>query len=86
LLDAEVCVDTGISGGAREVLVLSVGNVLFGSRVSVLLGQTKINDEQLVAVSPDAHEKVVWLNVSMNEVLVVDKLNSPYHLYTIMWG
>ena len=38
----------------------------------------------LVAVSPDAHEKVVWLNVSMNEVLVVDKLNSPYHLYTIM--
>ena len=42
-----MCVDAGISGGAREVLVLSVGNVLFGPRVSVLLGQTKINDEQL---------------------------------------
>lgn len=47
LLDAQVSVDAGVSGSASEVLVLSVRNVLLGPGVSVLLGQTKINDEQL---------------------------------------
>ena len=35
----------------------------------------------LIAVSPDAHQKVVRLYISMDEVLVVDVLNSPNHLH-----
>ena len=45
LLNAQVRVDTGISGSAGEVLVFSVGDVLFGSCVSILLSQAKVNDK-----------------------------------------
>jgi len=45
LLNAQMCVDTGISGSAGEVLVFSVGDVLFGSCISILLGQAKVNDK-----------------------------------------
>ena len=35
-------VDAGVPGGASEILVLPVGNVLVGARISELFGQTKI--------------------------------------------
>ena len=34
----------------------------------------------LVAVSADAHQEVVWLDVTMNKVLVVYILNPTNHL------
>lgn len=34
----------------------------------------------LITVSPNPHEEVVRLDVSVNEVLVVDVLNPPNHL------
>ena len=40
--------------------------------VSVFLGQAKVDQEQLVAVSPDPHEEVVWLNVSVDEVFIMN--------------
>ena len=35
-------VDAGVAGGAREILVLPVGNVLVGAGIPELFGQTKI--------------------------------------------
>ena len=35
-------VDAGVAGGAREILVLPIGNVLVGARISELFGQSKI--------------------------------------------
>ncbi len=67
-------------GGSGEVLVLSVGNVLTASVVPVFLGQTKVNEEQFVAMATDAHEKVVGLDVAMNKVFVVNKLDPADHL------
>ena len=34
----------------------------------------------LIAMPPNAHEEVVWFNVSVNEVLVVYILNTTNHL------
>lgn len=34
----------------------------------------------LVTAFTDTHEKVIWFNVSMNEILVVEIFNSAYHL------
>ena len=48
--------------------------------VPVLLGQTKVYQEELVAVSPDPHQEVVGLDVPVDEVLVVDILDPPDHL------
>ena len=47
LLDAQVGVDAGIARRPRQVLVFSVGDVLPGTVVTVLLGQTKVDQENL---------------------------------------
>ena len=46
--------------------------MLPGSVVSVFLGQSEVDEEQLVTVTADSHEEVVWLNVSVDEVFIMD--------------
>ena len=41
---AEMCVDTHISSGSCQALVLAIRNVLVCFRVNVFLGETKVND------------------------------------------
>lgn len=69
-------VDTGIAGSTSEVLVLTVWNVEVSLRVTVLLGQTKIDDINLVSALTDAHEEVVRLDITVDEGLGVDVLNA----------
>lgn len=76
ITDAEVRVDAGVSSGPREVLVLSIGDVLVRSRITILLCKTKINYIHKIPLLAKSHEKVVGFYVSMNEVLRVDELNS----------
>ena len=57
-----------------------VRNVSPRSVVTILFGQSEINQEELVTVTADSHEEVVRLDVSVDEVLVVDKLDSADHL------
>jgi hypothetical protein len=44
--------------------------------VPVLFGQTKIDHIDLVASLTDAHEEVVWLDVSVDEVTRVNVFNA----------
>lgn len=44
--------------------------------VTVLLGQAEVNDIDLVSTLADAHQEVVWLDVTMDEGLGVDVLNT----------
>lgn len=74
--DAQVGVDGGVAGGAGEVLVLAVGNVLVGAGVAVLLGQAEVDDVDQVALLAQAHQEVVGLHVSVDEVLGVDVLDA----------
>ena len=46
--------------------------MLSRSVVPILLGQSEVDEEQLVTVTADSHEEVVWFNVSVDEVFVVD--------------
>ena len=52
-------INRGISGGAGEVFVLSVGDVGSTPVVSVLLGQAKVYEEEFVAVAPDSHQEII---------------------------
>ena len=70
----QVCVDGGVAGCARQILVLAVGDVLVCACVTVLLGQAKVNDVHQVALLAQAHQEVVWLHVPVDEVLGVDVL------------
>ena len=75
LTNAEVCVDACVACGACQVLVLPVRYVLVGACITVLLCQSKVNDVDQVALLAKAHEEVVGLHITVDEVLQVNELN-----------
>ena len=48
-------IDTRITGSSSQILVLTIWNMEVGLGVTVFLGQTKVNDIDLVAPLSDAH-------------------------------
>ena len=78
--DAQMGINGSITSSTRQVLVLPIWDVEMGLRVTVLLGQTKINDIDLVAALADAHEEVVRLDITVDEGLGVDVFNAGNEL------
>jgi len=78
LLAAQVRVDTHITSSSRQRLPLTIRNVLLGLGIAILFGHTKIDDMDdvgsLAAWAPN--EKVVWLDVSVDQVFLMDGLDS----------
>ena len=74
--DAQVGVDRSITGGTSQVLVLTVWDVEVSLWVTVLLGQTEINDIDLVTTLTNAHQEVVGLDITVDEGLGVDVLDA----------
>ena len=72
LLDTQVSVDGGVAGSSSEILVLSVRDMKMGLGVTELLGETEIDDIDLIASLSDAHEEVVGFDIAMNEISRVD--------------
>ena len=61
LFDAEVGVDGGVPGRAREVLVFSVRDVLVGARVPVLLRQAEVDDvDEVTFLAQTPRNKYYW--------------------------
>ena len=69
-------IDTCITGSTGQVLILAVRDVEVGLRVTVFLSQAKINDVDLIPTLPNAHEKVVRLDITVDEGFGVDVLNA----------
>jgi hypothetical protein len=71
-------VDAHVTSGTRQRLALPVGDVLLRLGVAVLLRHTKVdNVDDIGALGAwTANEKVVGLDVAVDEVLLVDGLNS----------
>ena len=69
-------IDRRVSSGTSQVLVLAVGDVEMRFGIAVLLGETEIDDVDLVTTLANSHEKVVWLDVAMDEVARVDVLDT----------
>jgi hypothetical protein len=74
--DTQVRVDAGIAGGTSQVLVLSIRDMEVRLGVAVLLGQTEVDNVDLVAALADAHEDVIWLDVAVDERLGVYVLDT----------
>ena len=72
-------VDGSITGGSCEVLSLSVGNVL-SVPLDVSLGESEVDEEDLVTGLVESDAEVVRLDVSVDEVPVVDVLDPGHHL------
>jgi len=71
-----VRVDGSVTSSSGQVLVLSVWDVQVRLGVSVFLGKTKIDDVDLVAALSNAHQEVVRLDITMDEVSRVDVLDT----------
>ena len=78
-------VDACISSGASQVFALSEWNV-FTIRVLVALGETEIDDENVVFVSVvSSNQKVIWFDVSVDDSLFMDLLNTLNLFQMINW-
>ena len=69
-------VDGSIPSGACKVLTVSIGNMLSSLRVSESLSQTEIYDIYVMLLLPDSNKEIVRLDISMQEVSRVNKLDS----------
>ena len=68
-------IDTRVTSGSRQVLVLTVWDMKVSLGVTVLLGQAKINHIDLVSPLANAHQEVVRLDVPVDERLGMNVLN-----------
>lgn len=73
-----MCVDTHISGSSTQTLALTVRNMLLGLGITVLLGHAKVDHVHQIGVFGvgPSNQKVVGLNISVDQVLLVDSLDS----------
>lgn len=77
-------INTHIASSSRKTLAFSIWNMLLCLGISVLLGHTKVDQENIVGGLSAwlADQKVVWLNITVNEIMVVNGLNTS-QLYEI---
>ena len=68
LLDTQVSVDGGIAGSSSETLVLSVRDVNMGLGVTELLGETEIDDIDLIATPSNVHDEVFRFDIAVNVI------------------
>jgi hypothetical protein len=71
-----VSIDGRITGGTGQVLVLAVGDVQVGLGITIFLGQTEVDDVHLISTLANAHQEVVGLDVTVDEVARVDILDT----------
>lgn len=76
LTDSKMCVDGSITCRSSQILVLPVRDMLVCAGITVFFGQAKVNDVHQVTLLSKPHEEVVWLHVTMDEILGVDILNA----------
>lgn len=65
-------VDGCVSRSTSQILVFSIRDVQMRLGISILLGQTKVDDIDLIAPLSNTHEEVVRLDVSVDEVTGVN--------------
>jgi hypothetical protein len=76
LLNTQMGIDRSVPSSTSQVLVLPVGDMQMSLGVSVLLGETEINDIDLIASFPNAHEEIVGLDISVDKVSRVNVFDS----------
>ena len=69
-------IDTRITGSTCQVFVLAVRDVEVSLWVTVFLSQAKVNNIDLISTLPNTHEKVVRLDITVDEGFGVDVFNT----------
>lgn len=61
-----------------KIILIPVWNVLVSRSVTIFLGKAKINNIDLIRTSPQTHQKIIRLYVSMKERLGMNELHTIY--------
>lgn len=85
LLDSQMCINRCVTCSACQILVLPVRNMQMGLRVAELFRQAKIDDVDLVTALANAHEEVIRLDVSVDEIAGVDVFDARYLKHYVRW-
>ena len=78
--NSQMSIDTCITSSTSQVLILAVRDVEVSLRVTVFLGQAEVNNVDLISTLPNAHEKVIGFDVTVNKGFGVDVLDTRYKL------
>lgn len=73
--DADVCVDGSISCGSSQGFPLLIRDMQPGSRISKFLGKAKVYQVDVVCLLAKPDQKIVRLDVSVQEILGVQVFN-----------
>mmetsp|Transcript_111960 Transcript_111960/g.321700 ORF Transcript_111960/g.321700 Transcript_111960/m.321700 type:complete len:265 (+) Transcript_111960:809-1603(+) len=73
-------VDAGVSHGSRHTLTLGARDVFAGVRVAPPLSQPEVHDEDAVLSLAHTHQKIVWLDVTVEQTARVNELDTLEHL------
>jgi len=82
---SEMRVYWGIPGRTREVLAVTVGDVLACLGVSEALSEAEIDNINVVLFFSDTNEEVIGLDISVKEVARVHKLDSLELKFNVLW-
>ena len=69
-------VDACITSSTGQILVLTIWDMEVGLRVTVFLGQSKINHVDLVPALSNTHEEIVRLDITVDEGFGMNILNT----------
>ena len=72
-------VDGCIPGSSCQIFPLSVRN-MFSVSLDVSFGKTEIKKEDFMSGFIETHTEVIWLNITMDEMSVMNVLDSGNHL------
>lgn len=74
-----MCIDRGISSSTGKIFAFFVGDML-AIFLKVALGKTKINQKYFIGSFVMPNTKIIWFDVTMDEMTVMNVLNSGNHL------
>lgn len=80
LLHAQVSVDRCVSRGSRQILAISVRDMLTRFGLSKSFGEPKVDDIDIMLFFPNPYEEVVRLDISVQEMARMYKLYPLKHL------
>lgn len=71
-------VDTHVASRSAQALALAVGDMLLRPGITVLLCHTKIDGvDQIGGLCPrSADQEVIWFDIAVNKILLMDGLNT----------
>lgn len=69
-----------VSRSSGQILTVAIWDMFSGLRVSEAFSETKVNHVHIMLLLANSDQKIVWLDVSMQEMPRMDEFDTLKHL------